>query len=126
VVVYMALFIEETMRVFRAVESELKAFGTVADFCALPGGTHLPAPASLCQYCPRDESTKRWLAGEEPRGPAPAPPPAATLVADLPRRHGGQLGAHAGARPRAELRQHSLHALQGTGAGGQRRGGDQP
>ena len=32
VVVYMALFIEETMRVFRAVESELKAFGTVADF----------------------------------------------------------------------------------------------
>ena len=32
VVVYMALFIEETMRVFRAVESEMKAFGTVADF----------------------------------------------------------------------------------------------
>ena len=30
--VYLALFIEETMRVFRAVEREMNALGTVADF----------------------------------------------------------------------------------------------
>jgi hypothetical protein len=50
----------------------------------------------------------------------PAKPPegprqrgsAATLVDHLPRRHGGQLAAHACARPGAEFRQHPLHALQ--------------
>src|SRR5205823_12072063 len=84
-------------------------------------GTSIAVPV-----LPGDERTERWHAGETPRGRAPAPAPAATLVAHLPRRHGGQLCAHAGARPRAELRQHSLHALQGAGAGGQRRGGDQP
>src|SRR5439155_23065069 len=84
-------------------------------------GTSLAVPV-----LPRDERTERWHAGETPRGRAPAPAPAATLVAHLPRRHGGQLCAHAGARPRAELREHSLHALQGAGAGGQRRVRDQP
>ena len=31
VVAYMALFIEETIRIFRAVESEMNALGTVTD-----------------------------------------------------------------------------------------------